>query len=176
MDSIETIKDLKKNLREEIDKEMRSLVGKFKDYVVVEHPDNPKYNKGKYFVTRINYGVVKHIYPDFPLIFGNKEDDNYYCYLPNYVQFVHNYRLWQSDLIFYNNKSRSWFVCNNDPQLKKYSDEIAMLELDDAEKLIEFDSLDTDTQIEMLEMLKRFIETPSPEAFLEELEQRYGKI
>ena len=67
-------------------------------------------------------------------------------------------------------------MCNNDPQLKEYSDEIARLELDNEDKLIEFDSLDTDTQIEMLEMLKRFIETPSPEAFLEELEQRYGKI
>lgn len=160
MDSIETIKDLKINLREEIDKEMRSLVGKFKDYVVVEHPDNPKYSKGKYYVTRINYGVVKHIYPVCPPIFGNKEDDNYYCYLPNHVQFVHNYNLCQSNLIFYNNKSRFWFVCINDPQLIEYSDKIAKLELDDEEKLIEFDCLDTDTQIKMLEMLKRFIETP----------------
>lgn len=176
MDSIEKIKDLKENLREEIGMEMRNLVGKFKKYVTIEHPDNPKFNKGEYFVTRINYGVVKHIYPDFPLIFGNNEDDNYYCYLPNHIQFVHNYKLWRSNLIFYNNKSQSWFVCKNDPRLKKSLTEIERLELDDAEKLIEFSSLDTDTQIKMLEMLKKYIYTPSPEAFLEELEQRYGKI
>ena len=43
MDIIEKIKELKENLREEIDKEMRSLIRKFKDYVVVDHPDNSKY-------------------------------------------------------------------------------------------------------------------------------------
>lgn len=53
---------------------------------------------------------------------------------------------------------------------------ILMQNANGAKKFIEFDSLDTDTQIEMLEMLKRFIETPSPEALLEELEQHYGKI
>ena len=174
MKEIDKVKKLREKVREEIKREMKNLVDEFKEYVGVDHPDNPKYTKGKYYVTRINYGIIKHIYPDFPLIFGNKEDDNYYCYLPNYVQFVHNYKLRQSNLIFYNNKSKTWFVC--DQSDKKFSFSHDTLELDDLTKLIEFSSLDTDTQIKMLEMLKRFIETPSPEAFLEELEQRYGKI
>lgn len=160
MDSIETIKDLKENLREEIDKEMRSLVGKFKDYVVVEHPDNPKPIMIEGVWYRNNYGVVdsKPFWPpEIPLNRGERK--NYYCYLSDYVQFIHRYRIWRSDVIFYNDEIGGWFVY--DRENKEYTG---------------FEELDTDAQIKMLEMLKRFIETPSPETFLEELEQRYGTI
>ena len=160
MDSIETIKDLKKSLREEIDKEMMSLVGKFKDYVVVEHPDNPKPIMIEGVWYRNNYGVVDSQPfwpPEIPLNRGERK--NYYCYLSEYVQFIHRYRIWRSDVIFYNDEIGGWFVY--DRENKEYTG---------------FEELDTDAQIEMLEMLKRFIETPSPEAFLEELEQRYGTI
>lgn len=160
MDSIETIKDLKKNLREEIDKEMRSLVGKFKDYVTTEHPDNPKHITIEGIWYRNNYGVVdsKPFWPpEIPLNRGERK--NYYCYLSEYVQFIHRNRIWRSDVIFYNDEIGGWFVY--DRENKKYTG---------------FEELDTDAQIKMLEMLKKRIETPSPETFLEELEQRYGKI
>lgn len=160
MDSIETIKDLKKNLREEIDKEMRSLVGKFKDYVTTEHPDNPKHIMIEGIWYRNNYGVVdsKPFWPpEIPLNRGERK--NYYCYLSEYVQFIHRYRIWRSDVIFYNDEIGGWFVYDSEN-----------------EKYTGFEELDTDAQIKMLEMLKKRIETPSPETFLEEIEQRYGTI
>ena len=160
MDGTEKIKLLKENIREEIDKEMRSLVNKFKEYVTTEHPDNPKHVMIEGVWYRNNYGVVdsKPFWPpEIPLDRGERK--NYYCYLSDHVYFIHLYRIWRSNVIFYNDEIGGWYVYDSDN--KQY---------------IEFDGLDTDTQIKMLEMLKKCIEIPSPEAFLEELEQRNGKI
>ncbi len=145
MDSIEKIKDLKENLREVIDKEMRGLVRKFKDYVVVDHPDNSKYQIIEGVCTRINYGCE-----------GNRY---YYYWLAPDLEFIHLHSLWRVYAIYYDDKLKWWFVYNKDKH-----------------DCTEFNELDTDAQIKMLEMLKKCIETSSLKAFLEELEQRYGKI
>ena len=144
MDYIEPIKDLRDRLREQIDKQMRSLVSKFKDYVVVNHPDNPKYQMIEGLCTRINYGCE-----------GNRY---YYYWLAPFVEFIHLHRLWSVYAIFYDDKLKWWFVY--DKEKRAYT---------------EFNELDTDAQIQMLELLNKCIETPSPETFLEELKQRYGK-
>lgn len=158
MESVDKIKLLKKTIREDIEQEMKNLVDKFKEYISVDHDNNPKYTMGEYFLTRINYGIKKHSYPNLPPLFNDIEDDNYYCYLPNVVVFKCDYELWRTNLIFYNNKSNSWFVYNCDPSQKKFSlTKLDALDLDCNDKFIEFGSLDTDSQIMFLEQLKNLL-------------------
>lgn len=158
MGNVDKIKLLKDNLREEIEKDMMNLVHKFKEYVRVDHDDNPKYEQGKYNVTRINYGIKKHIYPDIPQSLENVEDDNYYCYLPNSIKFIYNNKLLNTNLVFYNNKSNFWFVYNCDHFQKKFSlSKLDTLDLDIEENFVEFNCLDTDTQIEFLEQLENIL-------------------
>ena len=58
MSNIDKINLSKKNLQEEILKEMMSLVDKFKEYVSVDHPENPKYTMVEGVCSKINYGII----------------------------------------------------------------------------------------------------------------------
>ena len=108
MDNIEKIKLSKKNLQDEILKEMMSLVDKFKEYVSVDHIGYPKHQIIEGICTRTNYGIIKNDYPDLPLkIFEKRENNNYYCFLPEKIEFYNRYsnnHKWYTNLIFYNNK------------------------------------------------------------------------
>ena len=123
MDSIETIKDLKRSLRKDIDKRIRGLVDKFKEYVSVDdHAGFPKHLIIEGMWHRNNYGY---------------KDGNYYCYLPEFVEFIHRYKIWRTNIIVYNEKHNWWFVYNKEKK-----------------EQLEFDELDTDAQVKMLELLE----------------------
>ena len=157
MSNIDKINLSKKNLQEEILKEMMSLVDKFKEYVSVDHPENPKYTMIEGVCSKINYGIVKDEYPNIPLQpFENKVDNNYYCFLPNKIYFLNQYKIWCSNLIFYNNKLNCWFVYNNDNE--KFSLCTTTLKDIEPNKVKEFTSLDIETQIKFLEHLQNFFE------------------
>ena len=127
MDNIESIKLLKENIQDNIHNELNKLVCAFKDYVIVEHDNNPKYTLVGGICTRINYGCKDNIY--------------FWCYLPSDVKFIHNNKIWISNMIFYNDELNWWYVYNRDN--KQY---------------VEFDEMDTDSQIAMLEMLENYLE------------------
>ena len=127
MDSIETIKDSKRSLRKDIDKRIRGLVDKFKEYVSVDdHAGFPKHLMIEGIWHRNNFGY---------------KDGNYYCYLPEFVEFIHRYKIWRTDVIVYNENLNWWFVYNTEKKEK-----------------LEFDELDTDAQIKMLELLENRLE------------------
>ena len=156
MDSIETIKDLKRSLRKDIDKRIRGLIDKFKEYVSVDHPENPKFMMVEGVCSRINYGIVKDVYPNIPLqLFGNEADNNYYCYLPNKIYFLNQYKMWCSNLIFYNNKLNCWLVYNNGNE--KFSLYTTTLKDIECNKVKEFTSLDIETQIKFLDQLENLL-------------------
>ena len=114
MYSIDKIKLAKQNLQDEILKEMMSLVDKFKEYVTVDHAKYSKYQIVEGICTKVNYGIIKNDYPNIP-IFESKEDNNYYCFLPEKIEFYNRYsnnHKWYTNLIFYNNKLNCWFVYN----------------------------------------------------------------
>lgn len=122
MDNVEKIKIFKDKLREKIQQEMNGLVGKFIDYVLIEHVNYQKYSMVDGICHRINYGID-----------GNK----YFCYLPETVEFIHRYNYWRTNAIYFNNNSNCWYLYNKDKK-----------------EFAEFNSLDTDTQIATLEILK----------------------
>jgi hypothetical protein len=126
MDSIEVIKLMKEDVRDEINRELRRLTTKFKDYVSVDHEYNPKFTLVDGICTRINYGC--------------KDDTYFWCYLPDDVNFIHLNKIWISNMIFYNSKLNWWYVYNRDN--KQY---------------VEFNEMDTDSQIKMLEMFKKHL-------------------
>ena len=127
MDSIETIKDLKRSLQKDIDKRIRGLVDKFKEYVSVDnHVGFPKHLMIEGMWYRNNFGY---------------KDGNYYCYLPEFVEFIHRYKIWKTDIIIYNENSNWWYVYNTETK-----------------KQLEFNELDTDAQIKMLELLENRLE------------------
>ena len=127
MNNIDTIKDVKYNLRKDIDKRIRGLVEKFKKFVSVdEHFGFPKHVMIEGIWYRNNYGC---------------KDNNYYCYLPEFVEFIHRYKIWRTNVIFYNEKADWWFIYDADKK-----------------KHIEFDTLDTDAQIKVLELLENRLE------------------
>lgn len=171
MDNIESIKLLQENIQEEIVKEMDSLIPKIKTFVSVNHDNYPKYRQGKYTVEQINYGIIKHIYPDLCLPdelskmieITNEEDDNFYCHLHEIIVFVggkFNDELWRSDLIFYNNKSGLWYVYNNYPSNAKFNlvQDLVKLNLDNTDKFMKIRDLDINTQIVFLEKLKNVLD------------------
>ena len=126
MDSIESIKVFKKSIHNEIAREMNRLIPKFKKYVSEEHSNNPKHVFIEGIWHRNNYGY---------------KDNYYYCYLSDFVQFIHNYNIWRIDVIFYNDKLNRWFVYDKEK-----------------EDYTEYNELDTDSQIALLELLKKRLE------------------
>ena len=127
MDSIETIKDLKRSLRKDIDKRIRSLVDKFNEYVSVDnHAGFPKHLIIEGMWHRNNYGY---------------KNGNYYCYLPEFVEFIHRRKIWKADIIIYNENFNWWYVYNKETK-----------------EQLEFNELDTDAQIKMLELLENRLE------------------
>lgn len=140
MDSNE-IKKLYKNLKDETSNEMLRLVNGFKEYVKVDHEDNPRcIYEG--FNTRPNYGVVesKPFWPiELPPINGG-ERKNYYCYLSESVNYTEGYTSHYSNAIFYNDEIKTWFAY--DRENNKYS-AIA--------------DLDIETQIKFLQLLENFL-------------------
>ena len=99
MDDIDKFKNLKENLRTKIDEEMNNLVTKFKEYVVVDHPEYSKYVMIENIWYRNNYGC---------------EQDRYYYYLPVDIYFKKHYSLWRTTAIFYDDKYKWWFIYNKD--------------------------------------------------------------
>ena len=65
---IESIRILKGNLQNNIDEELNRIIIDFKEYVSVEHDDNPKFTLVDGICTRINYGC--------------KDERYFWCYLP----------------------------------------------------------------------------------------------
>lgn len=167
MDKMEEIKLLKRNLRDEIYQEIMRLVNKFKEYVSVDHPENPKHTIIEGICVRINYGVVdsETFWPlEIPLNRGERK--NYYCYLPNKVEFINQYSKWCSNLIFYNDEIGAWYVYNNDHSRKLWETEYPK-ELDNHEKIACINELDTDSQIAFLELLETLLKDPLEEFFEE---------
>lgn len=157
MSNIDKIKLSKENLQEEIMKEMMSLVDKFKEYVSVDHPKNPKHMMIEGICCRVNYGIVKNDYPNMPFKrFKNKIDNNYYCYLPNKIEFLNQYEKWYTDLIFYNNKLNCWFVYNSGSE-QSFSLYTTTLKNIEHNKVEEFTSLDIETQIKFLDQLENLL-------------------
>jgi hypothetical protein len=161
MDSIDKIKNAKKNLQDDILKEMMSLVDVFKAYVTVDHTKYLKHQIIEGICTKINYGIIKNDYPELPLkLFENRENNNYYCFLPEKIEFLNKYsstRKWYSNLIFYNEKLNCWFVYNNDKMGSWSGYEEDCLKKIDEDKVEEFTSLDIETQIAFLEQLENLL-------------------
>jgi hypothetical protein len=161
MDNIDKIKLSKKNLQDEIMKEIVGLVDIFKAYVTVNHTRYPKYQIIEGICTKVNYGIIKNDYPDLPLkLFENRENNNYYCFLPEKIEFFNRYsstRKWYSNLIFYNEKLNCWFVYNNDKIDSWRGFEGDCLKKIDYENVEEFTSLDIETQIAFLEQLENLL-------------------
>jgi len=119
---------LQREIREKLVIAMWRSVDSFKNYVIAEdeHDNYPKEVsiEGKY--TRANYGCEK--------------DNYYYCFLPGFVQFVYQNSYWRSDLIFFDDNIKCWFVYDGDK--KEY---------------VTFEALDTDSQIAFYEMLDNLL-------------------
>ncbi len=158
MDSIEKIKISKKNLEDEISKEMDSLVDYFKSYVTVDHVKYSKYQIIEGICTKINYGIIKNDYPNYP-IFDSKEDNNYYCFLPEKIKFYNKYTHseWYTNLIVYNDKLNYWFIYNVIADKSVFGEDHMCLKEIEEDKVIEFTSLDIETQISFLEQLKNLL-------------------
>jgi hypothetical protein len=126
MRPIHNIAKLQEKNREEIFLSMRRCVGIFKEFVIDDHDDYPKHVsiEGKYI--RTQYGCEKDIY--------------YYCFLPGRVQFIHEDNHWRSNLIFFNDKIKCWFVY--DEGRKEY---------------VAFEVIDTDAQIAFFRKLDELL-------------------
>ena len=94
------------------------------------------------------YVVIEHQdYPKHIMIeniwyrnnYGCK-DNMYYYWLPNDVFFVHRYSLWKSTAIYYDDNLNCWFVYNKEK-----------------ENYTEFNSLDINSQIAILEQIYKFL-------------------
>lgn len=126
MRQIYNIAKLQEKTREEIVLSMRRYVDLFKKFVINDNYDYPKHVsiEGKY--KRTQYGCEKDIY--------------YYCFLPGRVQFIHEDSHWRSNLIFFNDKIKCWFVYDKDK--KEY---------------VTFEAMDTDSQIAFYSMLDELL-------------------
>ena len=165
---IEKIKLAKKSLQDEIMKEMMSLVDMFKEYVTIDHTEYPKHQIIEGICTRVNYGIIKNDYPNIPLPqFENKEDNNYYCFLPEKIEFYTKYSKsskWYTNLIFYNNKLGGWFIYNYKTTSWLADDSLCLKVIDD-ENVEEFEALDIETQIAFLEQLENLLKDPLEDFF-----------
>lgn len=72
--------------------------------------------------------------------YGSKANTYFWCYLPKDIQFIHLNKIWRTNMIFYSDRADWWFVYNHDN--KQY---------------VEFDEMDIDNQIAMLEMLENIL-------------------
>lgn len=125
---ISKIELLQRETWEQLVLTMWRAVDSFKNYVCSEFEDDryPKEVSG-----RTNYGCEK--------------DNYYYCFLPGFVQFIYENSYWRSDLIFFDDKIKCWFVYDGDK--KEY---------------VTFAALDTDSQIAFYTMLDRLLYTTQP--------------
>lgn len=140
MENIDKIEVLTEIVRADIEKEMMNLVDKFKEYVSIDHSKYPKWSTNESGVcTRINYGIEESDYPNLP-VFENKIDKNYYCYLPNHVEFINGHKLLRSNLLFYNNKLNCWMVYDKSKN-----------------KVLDFNVIDTDSQVKFLKMIENIL-------------------
>jgi hypothetical protein len=57
------------------------------------------------------------------------------------VEFIHRYKIWKTDVIVYNENFNWWYVYNTENK-----------------EQLEFNELDTDAQIKMLELLENRLE------------------
>lgn len=72
--------------------------------------------------------------------YGSKDNTYFWCYLPNDIKFIHNNKICKTNMIFFNDELKCWCVYNRD--IKTH---------------LEFNEMDTDSQIAMLEMLENHL-------------------
>jgi len=130
------IEHKKEEVREKIVLEMRRLVGAFKSYVTgTDRSEHPLYRfvEDAYYKDEYHFTKDKH--------YGCKDDKYYYCFFPKDVHFIYKNSHWCSNIIFYNDEFKCWFVYDKDN--KKY---------------VTFEALDTDSQIAFWNMLDCFVD------------------
>ena len=132
MNRIEDFREIKRlqvDIQEKIVLAMRRKVNWFKDFVNAEDGEYDYYPKYSTIVSiegertrQTNYGCEKEKY--------------YYCFLEGFVEFIYQNSYWKSNLIFYNDKIKCWFVYDKDKKER-----------------VTFEALDTDAQIAFLKKL-----------------------
>ena len=124
MKQIYKIQELREKVREELVLMMRSYAPLFKEYMSLDTPPaehNPRY----VMIKGVNYGC---------------KDNNYFYFLPNNVQFIYRNSMRISNIIYYNDTIKCWFVYDKDK-----------------EESTAFEALDTDSQIDFFAMLDNFL-------------------
>lgn len=133
---MESIKHLRKDLQNEIKQKMADLTEGFKSYTIGEHKDYPKHVMIDGVWYRNNY--------------GRDQNENFYVYLPDFVRFMYQNKVWDCDVIYYNDNNKIWYVY--DKKQKTY---------------MPFNNMNIDSQIMMLEMLIERIGTYSEKNFMD---------
>ena len=133
---MESIKCLREDLQNEIKQKMDDLTEGFKSYTIGNHKNYPKHVMIEGVWYRNNY--------------GRDQKENFYVYLPDFVKFMYQNKVWNCDVIYYNNNNKIWYVY--DKEQKTY-----ML----------FNNMNIDSQIMMLEMLIERIGVYSEKNFMD---------
>jgi hypothetical protein len=133
---MESIKYLREDLQNEIEQKMADLTEGFKSYTIGDHKNYPKHviTDGVWY--RNNY--------------GRDQNENFYVYLPDFVTFIYKNKVWNCDVIYYNDNNKIWYVY--DKEQKTY---------------MPFNNMNIDSQIMMLEMLIERIGTYSETNFMD---------
>ena len=126
---MESIKYLREDLQNEIEQKMADLTEGFKSYTIGDHKNYPK-----------------HVMIDY----GRDQNENFYVYLPDFVKFMYQNKVWNCDVIYYNDNNKVWYVY--DKEQKTY---------------MPFNNMNIDSQIMMLEMLIERIGTYSEKNFMD---------
>lgn len=128
MREIKKVLTAQRELQEAIVLTMHRYVSPFQEYVTAKDDDLvSKHLTIEGREGRTNYGCAK--------------DNYYYCFLPNFVQFTYENSIWRSNMIFFNDKIKCWFVYDMDKKEK-----------------VAIQALDTDSQIAFLTMLHRVLD------------------
>ena len=119
---MESIKYLRNDIQNEIKQKMADLTEGFKSYTIGDHKNYQKHVMIEGVWYRNNY--------------GRDQNENFYVYLPDFVSFMYQNKVWICDVIYYNDYNKIWYVY--DKGLKTY---------------MPFCNMNIDSQIMMLEML-----------------------
>ena len=119
---MESIKYLRNDIQNVIKQKMADLTEGFKSYTIGDHKNYQKHVMIEGVWYRNNY--------------GRDQNENFYVYLPDFVSFMYQNKVWNCDVIYYNDNNKIWYVY--DKGLKTY---------------MPFCNMNIDSQIMMLEML-----------------------
>lgn len=133
---MESIKYLREDLQNEIEKKMADLTEGFKSYTIGDHKNYSKHVMLDGVWYRNNY--------------GRDQNENFYIYLPNFVEFMYQNKVWNCDVIYYNDNNNVWYVY--DKEQKTY---------------MPFNNMNIDSQIMMLDLLIERIGIYSNKNFME---------